>query len=158
MEAVVQGEVFVASSNVKLPLFVSTTTSYVLLGSSVARSAFDLSPPITQFMGPFALPVVVGVVLLLLDPPPQPTSRMATGSSRARRVMKRPPGLDGSGHGRSRLCTRYLATVLPPRGLRANRSAMVSAPHRPARALCLRRSGPRRRQRGGTPNAACPWP
>ena len=94
IDAVVQGEVSVASSNVKLPLLVSTTTSWVLPSSRFANSAFDLSPLIAQSMVPFVVVVPVVVVplvspLALLPLPPHPTSSSASGTTSAKRLTER---------------------------------------------------------------------
>src|SRR5512133_3282844 len=103
-EAVVQGEVFVASSNVKLPLFVFTRIELVLLSSRSARSAFDLSPLISQ-----SIELPPDALSLLL--PPHPTRRTSSGRSRNRRLKRSPRGPGGRAPRRSRPCRPYPVTA-----------------------------------------------
>src|SRR6188472_4075324 len=127
-EAVVQGEIFAASSYVKLPLLVSTTTEFVWFGSRSARSAFDLSPPISQFieLPPEAL-------LSLFLSPPHPTSRTTTGRRTMRRFTRRPRGHGGRALRRSRPCTRCPEAASRRRGHWGSRAPTESALRRRGR-------------------------
>src|SRR5262245_66547336 len=102
MDAVVQGEVFVASSKVNPPLFVFTSIELVLLSSRSANSAFDVSPPISQSI---ELPPEA----LSLLSPPHPTRSTSSGRSKSRRLTRSPRGHGGRAPRRSRPCTRCRA-------------------------------------------------
>src|SRR5512133_365018 len=143
-EAVVQGEVFVASSNVKLPLFVFTSIELVLLSSRSARSAFDLSPLISQ-----SIELPPDALSLLL--PPHPTRRTSSaGAGVSRDRLERPPherlgDLDLVRGPRQRCCVaERLRRVEHPRDRRHARE------HEPALVSCARGCDADERERPAT--------